>query len=197
LPDSKYYSPRPEGEAGPRITGESVAARTPEPRFTPPPAAETETGREDFLVLPGETLAKHNRAGDSDFTAEAEAEAPEAAASSEIEEPVEVEAEAVAVPDVEPEPEAAAVEPVEAEEPDAPDLEDAEDLEPALTDAAEPDDDEEASDVPAGEETLVEAADVVDGEAPAVTDEGPEPARIPTSLTAALRDQGPRFLHRA
>jgi ribonuclease G len=28
------------------------------------------------------------------------------------------------------------------------------------------------------------------------TDEGPEPARIPTSLTATLREQGPRYLHR-
>ena len=27
-------------------------------------------------------------------------------------------------------------------------------------------------------------------------EEGPEPARIPTSLTAALREQGPRFQHR-
>ena len=27
-------------------------------------------------------------------------------------------------------------------------------------------------------------------------DEGPEPARIPTSLTATLREQGPRYLHR-
>jgi len=31
---------------------------------------------------------------------------------------------------------------------------------------------------------------------PAVEDEGPEPARIPTSLTAALREQGNRFPHR-
>ena len=27
-------------------------------------------------------------------------------------------------------------------------------------------------------------------------EEGPEPARIPTSLTATLREQGPRYLHR-
>ena len=31
---------------------------------------------------------------------------------------------------------------------------------------------------------------------PIVEEEGPEPARIPTSLTAALREQGPRYLHR-
>jgi ribonuclease G len=29
-----------------------------------------------------------------------------------------------------------------------------------------------------------------------VVDEGPEPARIPTSLTATLREQGPRYMHR-
>ena len=29
-----------------------------------------------------------------------------------------------------------------------------------------------------------------------VEEEGPEPARIPTSLTATLREQGPRYLHR-
>ena len=31
---------------------------------------------------------------------------------------------------------------------------------------------------------------------PMVEEEGPEPARIPTSLTATLREQGPRYLHR-
>ena len=33
-------------------------------------------------------------------------------------------------------------------------------------------------------------------EAPAATEEGPEPARIPTSLTATLREQGGRYPHR-
>ncbi len=36
----------------------------------------------------------------------------------------------------------------------------------------------------------------VDGEPVIQEDEGPEPARIPTSLTAALREQGNRFPHR-
>jgi ribonuclease G len=31
---------------------------------------------------------------------------------------------------------------------------------------------------------------------PAAVEEGPEPARIPTSLTATLREQGPRYMHR-
>jgi ribonuclease G len=34
------------------------------------------------------------------------------------------------------------------------------------------------------------------GEELIAADEGPEPARIPTSLTATLREQGPRYLHR-
>ncbi|HUB80258.1 MAG TPA: Rne/Rng family ribonuclease [Bryobacteraceae bacterium] len=43
-------------------------------------------------------------------------------------------------------------------------------------------------------EPLAEAAEIE--EAPIVEFEGPEPARIPTSLTATLREQGPRYQHR-
>ena len=42
---------------------------------------------------------------------------------------------------------------------------------------------EAESDAPAAEELIA-------------AEEGPEPARIPTSLTATLREQGPRYLHR-
>ncbi|HTS63357.1 MAG TPA: Rne/Rng family ribonuclease [Candidatus Acidoferrales bacterium] len=42
---------------------------------------------------------------------------------------------------------------------------------------------------------VLEAADASAAEA-AVEEEGPEPARIPTSLTATLREQGQRHLHR-
>jgi ribonuclease G len=45
-----------------------------------------------------------------------------------------------------------------------------------------------------GEE--LDAAETTDGEQPAIDHEGPEPARIPTSLTAALREQGHRYPHR-
>src|SRR5262249_10715147 len=44
-------------------------------------------------------------------------------------------------------------------------------------------------------EGSVESVEAPEGET-AVEEEGPEPARIPTSLTATLREQGPRFLHR-
>jgi ribonuclease G len=65
----------------------------------------------------------------------------------------------------------------------------AEDIEPAAAATAE--EAESAEDV----EPLAEAA----GEAPAAEEQSetePEPARIITSLTATLREQGPRYLHR-
>jgi ribonuclease G len=65
-----------------------------------------------------------------------------------------------------------------------------EDVEPPLasesdeTDAAEA---AEPSDAPESEEVEMATAE---------EDAGPEPARVPTSLTATLREQGPRYLHR-
>ena len=57
---------------------------------------------------------------------------------------------------------------------------------------------EATSELPAdveGESADVEGEPAAEIEAPAA-EEGPEPARIPTSLTATLREQGPRYLHR-
>ena len=59
-------------------------------------------------------------------------------------------------------------------------------------------------DAPTGEEPPVDEAEAeaeaegapVGDEAAIVDFEGPEPARIPTSLTATLREQGPRYQHR-
>jgi ribonuclease G len=115
----------------------------------------------------------------------------------------------------------AALEPVAvaappAEEPEAPpaeaEAETAEDVDIETTDAAEPVDTAEAlpaePEFEAGEEpedALEEElapgpvegeAEAGAGESAALEEEGPEPARIPTSLTAALREQGPRYLHR-
>jgi Rne/Rng family ribonuclease len=71
----------------------------------------------------------------------------------------------------------------------------AEDVEPLLVDAAEPVESTEAGEASeAGEEGQV-AGESEDAEI-TVEEEGPEPARIPTSLTATLREQGPRYLHR-
>jgi len=86
----------------------------------------------------------------------------------------------------------------------------AEDVDVVATDAAEPVETDEppeaAGQGDAGEP--VEAAESIEssepveeaGQAetaePILEPEGPEPARIPTSLTATLREQGPRYLHR-
>ena len=256
LPDSKYYSPRPEGEAGPR----QPAPRVSEPLPTAPPASETETEAEDFLVLPGESLAKHNRLEGPDFADDAGQEPAFAEACPETEAPPEIEAppETDAPPEIEaaaetgaasgiveqtapPEPQpptaapareeelpvaalvaapvAEAVEPLPAVEPELPAVAEPEapaseeaapaaDVETYAADEAAPDFSEEAAGSLASEAELAEALvdalespagdamDETDGEAAMAEDEGPEPARIPTSLTATLREQGPRYLHR-
>jgi len=184
IPESKYFSPgaRPRQE-------------------TPPPAAASavETD-EDFAVLPGETLAKYG-------ISESE-EAADFVLGRVEEEPV-LEAVQAAEP-----PAAAGVEQAIAEEP------------AVETRAANriPDEFPEASshvameDVP--QRDVAVAADLGDSEASAVAEQdgetqleesaahepspqgasapqdGAEPARIPTSLTATLREQGPRFMHR-
>ena len=55
LPDSKYFSPRPAGTPGPP----SVPPEAPDLPSEPPMASAPITGEGEFLVLPGETLAKH------------------------------------------------------------------------------------------------------------------------------------------
>jgi ribonuclease G len=91
------------------------------------------------------------------------------------------------------------------------DAEIAEELDVAATDAAEPlEAPEEEAEAPGeqaveaspeAEELLAESLEtdteiVSEGETALAEEEGPEPARIPTSLTATLREQGPRYLHR-
>src|SRR5207244_938707 len=53
---------------------------------------------------------------------------------------------------------------------------------------------EGAAEIATAEGSAAEAPIAADGQL--VEEEGPEPARIPTSLTATLREQGPRYLHR-
>jgi ribonuclease G len=133
----------------------------------------------------------------------AEEREPEAAV---VAEPVEPEPVAVEAAPVVEEPVAEA--PVAEEAP----AETAEDVDAVPTDAAEPvetpegaEDLEVAGDEAVGDEggEAAEAAESEsegqpDGEAieAIAEEEGPEPARIPTSLTATLREQGPRYLHR-
>ena len=189
LPESKFFTPGPSPESAP------VAPPAPEE------AADAEEEAEELIVLPGESLAKYRE----DKPAE-QGSGLEPFASSEPEPPAAVEAlvepvetaqviEIAEVPaefepaeaadlaeppagtDVESvEIEVAEYEPPEAEAPEA----ETSEAEPSETGESEPSEAEpQAAAEPADEEQL-----------------GPEPARIPTSLTATLREQGPRYLHR-
>jgi ribonuclease G len=242
LPDSKYFSPRPGGVPAPV----SAPPEPPAVPSEPQPAAATLTLEDDFLVLPGETLAKHTpqaweemEPAEPAFSAiepeepepaepasvAAQHEVPEpaepASLTAQPEEPEPAEPASVAAQHEEPEPaeqpsltaqpeepepaepaeiEAAAeplaeapVEPVAAEagEPDerAPERETAEEMELAPAEEPEP--------VEIGEPEVEPAEPVEGAELEAIVEqEGPEPARIPTSLTAALREQGSRYPHR-
>jgi ribonuclease G len=205
LPDSKFYSP------GQRTGGEDSAPPVEIPEALPQLDAELEAApilaaveAEDFLVLPGESLAKYTAPAEeaeeieeAAKTVEEEAAEPEPVVEAVAEEPVvevvvaavEVLPEPVAVAEPEPEPELVAL--AEPEE------------EPAAVSKPEPEaealvESEEATETEMAEaEALDEAVAASDEEAVAVMeDEGPEPARIPTSLTATLREQGPRYQHR-
>ena len=237
LPDSKFFSPKAEApgasEAEPDV---ETAVETPE---TSAPTWSQSTSRDDdFMMLPGESLAKYS-------SEEATTAAPEPAAPEPAEPPAHVEVETAlpgehplagfgevagwgTSPAAEPvvpaaEPVVPAAEPVVMEEPVVAEpvalplvaekvTEPAHALETlnetqvqdeaSLGDdegfsATEVADRELAADVRAAE-IFEEAGDSPDNEAPSggSAEEGPEPARIPTSLTAVLREQGHRYPHR-
>ena len=228
LPESKFYSPG----RGPAVATGSEYRSEPPAEAVEPPAVAPEA--DDFLVLPGESLAKYGNDGGQIPALEPELEDAETEQALSPAEPVTTSDVAVEPP-AEPQPELAeAVE--EAEDEAAEDLP-AEDVaatepEPAppaaiavetpAAEPAEPEDlaeeaaveNEEAA-VPEGDSAeeeseplaspleTAEAGEVSDapdnseaGVAEAVEEEGPEPARIPTSLTATLREQGARYPHR-
>ena len=217
------------------VPSRSEAIESPAAPATPAAVAPGD----DFLVLPGESLAKHTMPRDSaleppagEQTVEEEPLAPEAVetpASMAAQPAPEPQAELVLAvaeaaeetengigigtetPDEEPEAEdAAEAEGLEVQAfPEAsaeaianqPAAETAEDVDVAPVDAAEPA--EEAAEVEGGFESEEESAEpeaaaevIAEAAEGAVEEEGPEPARIPTSLTATLREQGPRYLHR-
>jgi ribonuclease G len=199
LPDSKFYSPRPESDR--RYQGQSPVAAADAPAA---PAEATGEEADDILILPGESLAKYTGPEQEEPPAEAaaefepEAEEPEAAPSAEA-------------PAEEPTPDALVREAVAEARADG--VHAAAEAILQKEEAAAPADEEAAmvvetitSMVESEETVLVEEAVVVEGveeesaaegaaEA-AQAEEGPEPARIPTSLTATLREQGQRHLHR-
>ncbi len=232
LPDSKFYSPRPENEY-----------RHAEPAA--PAEQSTEAEPASFLVLPGESLAKHHRSSESDEEEpgngdSVESAAPEFAAAEfaeSIEDDIESESEAEAISEsapVEAAHHGAAAEAVEEVRATAGSVEEPatakssgvtfEAMAPAaeVETEAEPAEETEAaidvieleevadSETPATDEQVAEAlvdaldapadggaeTEAVNGEPAIAEEEGPEPARIPTSLTAQMREQGPRFMHR-
>ncbi len=184
LPESKYFSPGSPAEAAP----------APLPLPLPEEAIEAEAeSAEDMMVLPGESMAKYREGvsgGPPVEEADEAAEAPEFEGAEELEtaeEPPVMEAAAPEAPAAAPLVEAEqAPEPVEAVEP-AEAIEAAEAREFAETEetGAAPDVAEDAGN---GEPASAETADE--------EQLGPEPARIHTSITATLREQGPRYLHR-
>jgi ribonuclease G len=217
LPDSKFYSP------GQRSPQDSPPVSRIEPVEAPvaPTAPAASTMVDDFLVLPGESLAKHT-------PPHGEPETPPAMASEPAPEPQPELAEAVEAVETELEPEEEEPE-SEQDEPEAPAAvavaapasadpatsepaaeplaeapenaeaaETAEDVDVTSSDAAEPLEAGGESDEAA--EALVEEPAGLQPEAVAeeatAEPEGPEPARIPTSLTATLREQGSRYPHR-
>jgi ribonuclease G len=212
LPESKFYSP------GGRVSVEAPAEAGPAIAAAPSEEQPASPSAEDFFVLPGESLAKYTKpeeltedalADDAEpdsvppvseelpDEAQPELEAAEAPAAA-----AEIEEEALAPPAT-----IAILEELGAEPgaigavPDA-ETETAEDLDLVTTDPAEQvepatqvaiQEPEHAAEARAAQspEAAIEAQ-----QSEVQEEEGPEPARIPTSLTAALREQGPRYLHR-
>jgi ribonuclease G len=208
LPDSKFYNPAQREEEAP-----PAAARSEAPAMSD----------EDLVVLPGESMAKYRGPGDqapepatepepAPEIAESDSEQVEAGGPEETLEsqppqtfedsPIEMVAETAVgptseTPEAEAAPESAAVERYAEEAPLAMAAEAVPDLESSVQEAeaaqAETTEGEIAETESA--ETEMAEGEAVETEAP-VLDEGPEPARIPTSLTATLREQGPRYMHR-
>jgi ribonuclease G len=188
LPESKYFSPGQHSApvASPTAPEEAEEAE-------PQVAADA---AEDIVVLPGESLAKYrSEAGGIGASASlpevAEPELPELVEAAET-----LETSATPQPET-PEPaEAPPAAEESAEAAEAPEInelsEAAEVLESVETPA--PSEAEPAEAEPAE----AQAPDAQPNEAQPAEEEqlGPEPARIPTSLTATLREQGGRYPHR-
>src|ERR1017187_2192678 len=168
--------PRPKG---PGLPESKYFPPGPHTAPVPPPApeeaveAEPETPEdtaEDIVVLPGESLAKYRGEAGGTGVPACPPDPPEPTAdlppAPEAAEPPEAAA---------PEPAEAAVAAEFAETTEAPEI-----AEPAeAPESAEPAEAQPAEAEPTDEDQL-----------------GPEPARIPTSLTATLREQGGRYTHR-
>jgi ribonuclease G len=205
IPDSKYFSPRQQ---------QSTETAAPVERGGDEEEAFGTGSADDLIVLPGESLAKYTgepreeaslierpieepiEENEPEESATVEAPELEPVMAAHVSVPVEAE------PEVEIEPFVIAVEhvhsvAVEEDEPAA--VETAVVEEPEIAEAsvvASSDGTSEVSTDDSDEDVLEAVAEEEVNDAMAEEPEGPEPARIPTSLTATLREQGPRFQHR-
>ena len=208
LPDSKYFSPgQNEAPELPPATAAETIEAGPERGSERGPERGPERGKdsaEDMVVLPGESLAKYRGESVQEHRAGSARLEPESREAADAPEP--------AAPEVEAAPE------MQAAAPSAPVEQEALAAPPSVPEAAEQArlaeivefaDDTEAiltGESAEGESAEGDSAEVepTEGEAAAAepaeqVDEdqlGPEPARIPTSLTATLREQGGRYPHR-
>jgi ribonuclease G len=216
LPESKYYSPRAESEARPEPR-EEAAPIQPQTVRSSPVVRDVDTAGE-FLVLPGESLAKHRRGSEPEPQIQETADSPEIEIAVEAAETVEAPEVEVEAAQVAPEPVFETLAEIAAEPHEEPQAELAEAVaevieEEAAAEAAASEIEQEeapavldeaaevetASEFEAGEEGELEEPALDYSAEPAVEaieEEGPEPARIPTSLTATLREQGARYPHR-
>jgi ribonuclease G len=216
LPESKFYSPGGRGPE-PQVQEETAEPAPP----APAPAAEgddffvlpgeslakyrggeePEEGAEDESEMVSE-IAAEPAAEPQPELAEVSVEVQEAIvepSGQPVEKAVEAALEATMVavveevPPLSEEPVAEERAAAEAAEPET-----AVDVEPVPSDAAEPEEETEgeaeASEEISGESEEAPAAEAGEFEGQPAVEEGPEPARIPTSLTATLREQGPRYL---
>jgi len=215
LPESKFYSPghrtaEPAPPAEHRAPAEFVTHRGDDLLVLPGESLAKYTGPAHAGEEP-EGIAEDQASGEAEgvesaaieesaaeFTAPTEAAEPEAAVTVETVVEAAPETEAAAEPAAEPLPMEEAAEAPEISA--IPELAEAAaeagaELEQAAegesSEGEETPDAEAASESEAAGEAQAEA-----GEQTAAEAEGPEPARIPTSLTATLREQGPRYQHR-
>ena len=206
LPDSKFYSPSGRDAAEPR-----QPARESSPAPLEPAVEASAAPPDDLLILPGESLAKYTR---EETDEEDAADEPALDALPVVSPDVSDEAQPEADTASESEqhfPSRDREEAVEFASREAL-LETAEDVDLSITDPAgaeqSPTEESEATleiavAADGDQEPLEPELPRADAEAAPESetpveplDEGPEPARIPTSLTATLREQGPRYLHR-
>jgi len=187
LPESKYFSPgqHPAPVAPPPAPEEAEEA-APETALDRAQDTAQDTP-EEIMVLPGESLAKYQSPHASVAEPPEPASIPEPAEAAPTPEPVEIAeiAEVAEVPEIEIPEVAAPADEIEIAAP-ADEIEVTDPV--AAAEAAEPALAAESEGMPPAEPS--EAA-------PAEEEQlGPEPARIPTSLTATLREQGGRYPHR-